>query len=96
MMRILIISLVLIGLSAPAFAQQGNPFSPSNNPYAPQNNPYSQQNNPFNPDNSRFGGRNAIYDSQGNYTGYAVPKTDGTGINIFRPDGNRTGYTDGN
>jgi len=58
-------------------------------------NPYSYQNNPFNPANNQFGGSNAIYDNNGNYTGYAVPKADGSGVNIFSPYGNRTRYTDG-
>ena len=86
--------ILLVLTVTPTFAQQGNPYSSSNNPYAAQNNPYSYQNNPFNPDNSQFGGKNAIYDDDGNYTGYAVPKSDGSGVNIFSPDGDRTGYTD--
>ena len=86
---------ILLSLTASsAFAQQGNPYSPSNNPYAAQNNPYAPQNNPFNPDNSQFGGKNAIYDNNGNYTGYAVPKEDGSGVNIFSPNGQRRGYAD--
>jgi hypothetical protein len=78
-------AIVLALTVTPTLAQQGNQSSPSNNPYASQNNPQNRPTN--NPDHSQLGGRNAIHDTNDNYTGYAVPKTDGSAINIFHTDG---------
>jgi hypothetical protein len=86
-------AIVLALTVTPTLAQQGNQSSPSNNPQSsPSNNPYASQNNPQNqptnnPDHSQLGGRNAIHDTNDNYTGYAVPKADGSAINIFHTDG---------
>lgn len=50
------------------------------------NSPLNFENSPMNLNSSR-----GIYDSNGDRTGYAVPRSDG-GVNIFDNDGNRTGY----
>jgi hypothetical protein len=76
--------IVLALIVTPTLAQQGNPLNPPNNPYAPQNNWYAPKKNLSNPDDGQLGGRNATYDNNGSP---AVPKADGSGVNIFHTDG---------
>ena len=59
-----------------------------------QNSANNWRNSPDNWQNSADNANsdNAIYDNRGNRTGYAVEKSDGTGINLYDDLGNRTGY----
>ena len=53
----------------------------------------SWENSPNNWNNSRNNpNANLIYDNYGNAQGYAVPKANGTGVNVYDFDGNRRGY----
>jgi hypothetical protein len=74
---------------------QDSPYDPSNSPYNPENSQYNPENSRYNPDNSPYksgGNSRVIRDSDGNATGYAVPKPDG-GVNFFDyKTGERTGY----
>ena len=51
------------------------------------------EDSPYNWDNSRYNpNANIIYDSQGQAQGYAVPKQNGTGVNVYDFNGKRQGY----
>ena len=82
----LLISTIIAGAS---FAQNW-PNSPNNW----QNSPNNWQNNPNNWQNNsnNFNSQNGIYDNEGNRLGYAVPRADGSGVNIFKDDGDHLGY----
>lgn len=54
-----------------------------------RNSPANPKNTPLEPQAGR-----GIYDSDGNWRGYAVPKPGG-GVSIFDESGNRDGYTTG-
>lgn len=51
-----------------------------------KNSPKNWNNNPMNPN------ANVIYDNKGNPQGYAVPKGNGKGVNIYNFEGDRQGY----
>lgn len=51
-----------------------------------ENSPNNWNNSPNNPN------ANLIYDNYGNAQGYAVPKSNGTGVNVYDFDGKRRGY----
>ena len=57
------------------------------------NSPRNWENSPRNWNNSiRNPNANIIYDNNGNPQGYAVPKSSGTGVNIYSFNGDRQGY----
>ena len=57
-----------------------------------ENSPNNWQNSPNNWNNSRNNpNANLIYDNYGNAQGYAVPKSNGTGVNVYDFNGNRRG-----
>ena len=90
---ILVSAMLATGVS---FAQswQNSPNNWQNSPNNWQNSPNNWRNSPNNWNNSpnNFNSRNGIYDNDGNRTGYAVPRADGSGVNIFNDDGGRLGY----
>jgi hypothetical protein len=62
-----------------------------------QNGSQKWENNPQNWDNSanNYNNANGIYDSNGNRTGYVVPRADG-GVNYFNDNGDRRAYQPSN
>ena len=73
--------LILLLLPVSVLAQ-----SWENSPYNWNNSPSNWQNSPYN-----WNSKRSIYDSEGNRSGYAVPKPDG-GLNIYDNEGNWRGY----
>ena len=72
---------------------QNSPDNWQNSPQNWQNSSQNWQNNPQNWQNSpeNYNSANSIYDKDGNRTGYAVPRADGSGVNFFNNNGARTG-----
>jgi hypothetical protein len=86
-------ALIVGGLLAasPAMAQSwaNSPLNWQNSPLNYQNSPLNYNNSPLNYENSplNYNSNRGIYDSDGNRWGYAVPREDGSGTNLFRdPD----------
>jgi hypothetical protein len=73
---------------------QNNPNNWQNSSSNWQNTSQDWRNNPQNWENSaqNYNNANGIYDQSGNRIGYAVPRTDGSGVNYFDNSGHRTGY----
>lgn len=68
------------------YSYESSPYNYQNSPYNYRNSPYNYRNSPVNPDS------NGVYDSQGNRQGYAVPRRDGSGFNVFSNDGRWIGF----
>jgi hypothetical protein len=93
--KMLLVMFLGFAFSTGAVAQDwnSNPNNWVNNPNNWENNPNNWKNNKNNWENSsnRQGNERIIRDSNGNPTGYAVPKQDG-GVNFYDNKGNRRGY----
>jgi len=88
--------LSLTGAVAQAQSWQNSPMNFNNSPMNFDNSPMNFRNSPMNYNNSQMNpNSNGIYDTTGQYQGYAVPRPSG-GTNFFSPDGTRTGYRGGN
>ena len=96
MKKFLIVLLILIGVQqmTKAFTTWENSPNNWNNSEANwenssnnwKNSPNNWINSPNNPN------ANLIYDNNGNPRGYAVPKSNGTGVNVYDFNGNRQVY----
>ena len=73
---------------SPANGYNSDAYGENSSAYWP-NSPANPLNTPLEPQAGR-----GIYDSDGNWRGYAVPKAGG-GVNYFDADGNREGYSTG-
>lgn len=87
---------LVIVTGATAYAQnwENSPYNFKNSPYNFQNSPYNFRNSPYNFDNSQYnyGANNGIYTPNGSRQGYAAPRADGSGVNLFDSNGNPMGY----
>lgn len=83
-------------LSQPCFAftkWEDSPYNWNNAEHNWQNSSSNWKNSPGNWNNSRYNpNANIIYNSQGQAQGYAVPKQNGTGVNVYDFNGKRQGY----
>jgi|GEM_PF-5853376 len=86
---------LMLVIASPVVAQdwKDNPSNWNNNSSNWQNNPSNWENNPSNWNNSQSNPKaNLIYDNEGHATGYVVPKSNGSGVNIFDFSGKNKGY----
>jgi len=90
----MLLATTMIGGAAFAQSWQNSPNNWQNSHNNWQNSPNNWQNSHNNWQNSpnNFNSQNGIYDNEGNRAGYAVPRADGSGVNIFNDDGDRIGY----
>lgn len=95
MKKILVLA-ILLALPTVSFgftSWENSPNNCNNSVNNWENSPNNWQNSPNNWNNSRNNpNANLIYDNYGNAQGYAVPKANGTGVNVYDFDGNRRGY----
>jgi hypothetical protein len=86
--------LVFSGHSMAAQDWDSSPHNWENSSNNWNNSSTNWKNNPGNWENSpnRYGNDRIIYDSEGDPSGYAVPKESG-GMNLYDFEGNRKGYT---
>jgi hypothetical protein len=77
---------------------KNNPNNWQNSSENFQNTSQDWRNNPQNWENSaqNYNNKNGIYDPNGNRIGYAVPRTDGSGVNFFDNSGRRFGFQNDN
>lgn len=91
-----IILICVFFLCQPCFAftkWEDSPYNWNNAEHNWQNSSTNWRNSPGNWNNSRYNpNANIIYDSQGQAQGYAVPKQNGTGVNVYDFNGKRQGY----
>lgn len=91
-----IILICVFFLYQPCFAftkWEDSPYNWNNAEHNWQNSSTNWRNSPGNWNNSRYNpNANIIYDSQGQAQGYAVPKQNGTGVNVYDFNGKRQGY----
>lgn len=92
-----LISGLFLLLAAPVLAYvpyENSPMNWNNNSMNYENSSMNFKNSPMNWDNSPMNpnAANIIYDNNGNARGYAVPKSNGTGVNVYDFKGNRVNY----
>lgn len=98
MKLIIVFSLVAVGLTSVAQAQQALNWSDSPNNFQNslnnwENSPNNWNNSPNNWNNSanNYSSNNGVYDNRGNRIGYEVQAPSGV-TNIYSNDGRRMGY----
>lgn len=96
-MKKFLLSLLII-LSAPSIclaftSWENSPNNWNNSENNWENSSNNYKNSPNNWTNSQNNPKaNLIYDNHGNPQGYAVPKSNGTGVNVYDFNGNRKNY----
>ena len=95
MKKILISSLMLLTTlsHAQVTPAENSVYEYANSPYNFANSPYNYDNSPYNFDNSAYNpyAKNAVYDAQGNRSGYATTTDQGV-TNYYNNQGVRQGY----
>lgn len=98
MKKIFFVGLIILLFQVRAFAYtswenssdnfNNSKYNYENSPSNYKNSPYNWNNSPSNPN-----AKNIIYNSNGKPQGYAVPKSNGTGVNLYDFNGNFQGYS---
>lgn len=95
-MKKIVLLIIMLQISNCSFAYtswENSPNNWNNSEYNWNNSSYNWNNSPYNWQNSQYNpNANIIYDNNGNPQGYAVPKTNGSGINLYNFNGKRTNY----